>query len=80
MNKVFKKNGKKIIINSIISSIIITIIVYLIVGPFNNDFIKLMQSISEQRNAITFALLLFPAILIIHLCINIAQEIIHKGR
>ena len=78
MKKGLKNNKKEIIINSIISSIIITILVYIIIGPFNKDFVKLLETISKQGNEVTIIFILFPCILICYICINILKAIINK--
>ena len=73
MKKVFKKHGKKLLIESLVGAIFATIIVYVIVGPYNAEFTKLLQTISDKNIACNVCLIMFPAFLIINFTIKLAM-------
>lgn len=75
-----KKYGKKVLIDSLISSIIATIIVYIIIGPYNNEFVKIMQDIAENGIAMKVSIIIFFIILIVYLIINIGKIVVARKK
>ena len=71
MNKILKKHGKKLLIDSVIGALIVVAIVYVIIGPYNTEFVNIMQGVAKDNSAINVSLILFPIILIIDLIINL---------
>ncbi len=71
MNKILKKHGKKLLIDSVVGALIVTVIVYVIIGPYNTEFVNIMQGVAKDNSAINVSLILFPIILIIYLIINL---------
>ena len=78
MNKLLKKHGKKILINSVSGALIITIIAYLILGPYNIEFTNVLKGISERGNAKEVCFTLFPIFLIIHMIIDVGKLVIKE--
>ena len=79
MNKILKKHGKKLLIDSVIGALIVVAIVYVIIGPYNTEFVNIMQGVAKDNSAINVSLILFPIILIIDLIINLGI-IVTKGK
>ncbi len=73
--KLFKKHGKEILINSVVGALTGTIIIYVIIGPYNDEFVKLLQAISSDGSALEICLMIFPMILIFYLALDIGKII-----
>ncbi len=80
MSNIFKKHGKKVLIDSVVGAIIATVIVYVIVGPYNTEFVKILQGISEKGFAVNTCLIVFPAFLIACLSFNLAKIVIKENK
>ena len=72
-------NRKKVLIDSLIEAIIVTIILYVIIGPYNNEFVNIMQDISKNESVLSVCILMFPIFLIVHICVNLGKTVI-KGK
>lgn len=78
MNKILKKHGKKLLINSVIEALIVVAIVYIIIGPYNTEFVNIMQVIEKGGSAIEISFFMFPIILIIYLIINLGRIVMKE--
>ncbi len=78
MNKIIKKHGKKVLIDSVIGAFIATVIVYVIIGPYNTEFVNIMQGIAKDGSAFEVSLIMFPIILIVYLIIKLGRIVIEE--
>lgn len=78
MNKLSKEDYKKILLNTIINSVLITIIIYLVLGPFNNEIVNIMQEIKNNNSVFDAIIIIFPIIIIFYLSMNIAVIVSKK--
>ncbi len=80
MSNIFKKHGKKVLIDSVVGALIATVIVYVIIGPYNTEFVNILQGISEKGLVVNTCLIMFPALLIVCLCINLGKIVIEEKK
>ena len=78
MNKLSKEDWKKIILNTIINSLLITVIIYLVLGPFNDEIVNIMQEIKNNNSVFDAIIIIFLIIIIFYLSFNIAVTVSKK--
>lgn len=52
MEKIFKKHWKELLIDTVCCALFITVIMYLIIGPYNSDFVDILEFISKDGIAV----------------------------
>lgn len=71
-----EKNRRiKIVIESFMLAIIWSIIIYLIVGPFNNTFVELLNCINTNNDALNITICILPILIIFILMIKLGKEV-----
>ena len=78
MKNIIKKYRKEVLMNSIIGSILSTVIVYVIIGPYNTEFVDILQGIATDGSAVEVSLVMFPIILILCLMINLGRIVVKE--
>ena len=79
MNKILKKHGKKILVNSVVCSLVVAVITYVIVGPYNSEFVKILQGVANKSNSqIELSIIMFFIALILCLIVELAKIVMKE--
>ena len=80
MKKIFKKHWKELLIDTVCCTLFITVIMYLIVGPYNSDFVSILQFIAKDGIAVNLSLVMFPVYLILCFLIKLGTTIMSEEK
>ena len=80
MEKIFKKHWKELLIDTVCCALFITVIMYLIVGPYNSDFVNILQFIAKDDIAVNLSLIMFPIYLIFCFIIKLGTTVMSEEK
>lgn len=80
MEKIFKKHWKELLIDTVCCALFITVIMYLIIGPYNSDFVDILEFISKDGIAVNLSLVMFPVYLILCFLIKLGTTIMSEEK
>ena len=78
--KIFKKHWKELLIDTVCCALFITVIMYLIVGPYNSDFVNILQFIAKDDIAVNLSLIMFPIYLIFCFIIKLGTTVMSEEK
>ena len=79
-NKGEQNERVKMIVETFMEIITWTVIIHLIVGPYNNICVELLNSINTNNSELKFAMIVLSFFLIICLTIKLVKYVINSGK